>query len=137
MKHDPESGFTLIEVLVAMALLAIGLLAIAAMQIHFAEGNTRSRQLIHATDIGLNKIGELTELDADDPKLDKTDPDDPDDRHEPDDPDSTYPLDYNIYWDVTEDTTDTGEDILIIDLSVEWKTGDQDHSVSFDWIRPG
>lgn len=136
MKHDSESGFSLIEVLVAMAILAIGLLAIASMQIHFAEGNTRSRQLVHATDIGLSKLDDLAAADPGDSDLAETDPNDQNDRHE-DDPISSYPLDYDIFWDVTEDTTDTGEDILIIDLSVEWKTGSQDHSVSFNWIRPG
>lgn len=132
MKHETESGFTLIEVLLAMALFAIGLLAIGSMQIHFAEGNTRSRQLIHATDVGISKIDELAELDPGDTDLDETDPDN---RHS--ELVTAYPLDYNILWDVTEDTTETGEDILIIDLSVEWATGGQDHSVNFNWIRPG
>ncbi|MFW6053123.1 MAG: type IV pilus modification PilV family protein [Desulfosalsimonas sp.] len=128
MKHNSEAGFTLIEVLIAMAIFAVGLLALGIMQAYFAEGNAKSRQLIRATDIGLSKIEELAGADKDDDILD------PDlNTHEDDESRS---LDYEIKWDVTKKDTDTGEQILLIDLWVEWKTGDLNHKVSFDWIRP-
>lgn len=128
MKRNSEAGFTLIEVLIAMAIFAVGLLALGMMQAYFAEGNTKSRQLIRATDIGMSKIEELAGADKDDDILD------PDlNTHEDN---VSQSLDYLIKWDVTEDDTETGEEILLIDLWVEWSTGDVDHKVSFDWIRP-
>ena len=44
-----EGGFTLIEVLVALSIFAIGLLALASMQITSLRGNANSQQLTVAT----------------------------------------------------------------------------------------
>lgn len=122
MKHENESGFTLIEVLMATALLAVGLLALGMMQAHFAEGNANSRQMIHATDVAAGKIEEL----SNDPDLDTgTDSE----------TNKDYPLEYDLEWEVTEKDTATNEKVLAIDLEVTWTTGDTPHSISFDWAR--
>lgn len=122
MKHEKESGFTLIEVLMAMALLAVGLLALGMMQAHFAEGNANSRQMIHATDVAASKIEEL----ANAPDIDTgTDSE----------TNKDYPLEYDLEWEVTEMDTATDETVLAIDMEVSWMTGGTSHSISFDWAR--
>jgi len=93
MALKSEAGLTLIEVVLAMAILSIGVLALGMMQVHFAEGTARSRQLVHATDIAVNKIEELANLDEGHDDLQaKT--------HESDSPLEGYALDYFLSWEV-------------------------------------
>jgi len=117
MVHKDESGFTLIEVLLSMAILAIGLLALGLMQAHFAEGNARSRQFVHATDIAAGKIEELANMAHDDVASDEEQVHD-------------YPLDYKVVWEVEEE-----DDHLAIDITVEWEAGGIDRNVSFHWRK--
>ncbi|MCF8027093.1 MAG: prepilin-type N-terminal cleavage/methylation domain-containing protein [Desulfobacteraceae bacterium] len=127
MIHKTESGFTLLEVLFAVALLAMGLLGLGLMQGHFAEGNARSRQITRATDIVADKIEELSNADASDGDLNIG-------NHGPVTI-TEYSLDYDLSWTVTEDDTETGEDILVIDIEVDWTTGGQPHNITFQWAR--
>jgi prepilin-type N-terminal cleavage/methylation domain-containing protein len=127
MMRETQSGFTLLEVLFAVALLAVGLLGLGLMQGHFAEGNARSRQITHATDIVANKIEELSNADSSDTDLNAG-------NHGPVTI-TDYPLDYELSWTVTQDTTDTGDQILVIDIEVDWTTGGQPHNITFQWAR--
>ena len=52
-KKSDSRGFTLIEVLMAMAIFSIGILAVGTMQIHSANSNTGAR--IH-TEEGKSRI---------------------------------------------------------------------------------
>ncbi len=51
-----QAGFTLLEVLMAMAIFAIGVLAIASMQISSTNGNTVSRMASEASEYGQGQI---------------------------------------------------------------------------------
>ena len=125
MIRNNESGFTLIEVMMAVVIFSIGLLGLAMMQAHFASGNADSRQLIRATDIASNQIETLANIsDPGDPALNpSTNP------HTL--TVTNYPLDYDVSWDVT----DNGDQTRTIDLTVSWTTGDQNHNVSLTWIK--
>lgn len=125
MRQNKESGFTLIEVLIAMALLAVGLLALGMMQAHFAEGNAQSRQMIHATDIVTNKIEELSSI------SDSTHPDLQESGNPHTENITSYPLDYTLEWNVDDNTDQT----LTIDLTVRWSTGGQGHNVRVSWLK--
>lgn len=48
-KHNLESGFTLIEVLIALTIFAVGLLALASMQIMSIRGNSTSQRITCST----------------------------------------------------------------------------------------
>jgi type IV pilus assembly protein PilV len=58
-----KKGFTLIEILVALVLLAIGLLAIAGMQLTSVKGNFFSNNLTQASIMGQDRLEALRQLD--------------------------------------------------------------------------
>jgi prepilin-type N-terminal cleavage/methylation domain-containing protein len=57
-----KKGFTLIEVLIGLIILAIGLLIISGMQITSIKGNFFSRHVIQATLLAQNQLEELKNL---------------------------------------------------------------------------
>ncbi len=58
-KNNNKKGFTLIEVLIGLVLLAIGLLAIAGMQITSVRGNFFSKNLSEASVLAQDRLEEL------------------------------------------------------------------------------
>ena len=63
-------GYTLIEVLIAMAIFAIGILAIFSMQITATGSNALARGLTENYTAAMDKVEELLALPYDDPDLD-------------------------------------------------------------------
>ncbi len=57
-----SKGFTLIEVLIALTILAIGLLGVALMQVTSISGNTFSREMSVATELGQDMLEQLRTL---------------------------------------------------------------------------
>lgn len=55
-RRRSTSGFSLIEVMVSLGLLAFGLLGVAAMQLAVLEGGTKGRRLSEATSTGRNQL---------------------------------------------------------------------------------
>ena len=64
-----ERGFTLIEVLVAMSILATGLLAVSAAQLYAMRGGRSGRHTTDAAEIAQTQIEELNRLAWDDANL--------------------------------------------------------------------
>ncbi len=56
MKSD---GFTLIEVMISLVVLMVGMLGVMGMQYYAITGNTSSRDLTNATNLGLDLIEQL------------------------------------------------------------------------------
>ncbi|MEA1866846.1 MAG: prepilin-type N-terminal cleavage/methylation domain-containing protein [Thermodesulfobacteriota bacterium] len=74
MRHEgvrmlDEKGFTLIEILIAIAIFAFGILAIAAMQIKTIQGNSFAGGMTGASHIAQNKMEELIALPFNDAQL--------------------------------------------------------------------
>lgn len=59
-QRQREGGFTLIEVLVAIAILSIGILAVATMQTTAISANNRGYRLTEATTLAQDRIEYLT-----------------------------------------------------------------------------
>jgi prepilin-type N-terminal cleavage/methylation domain-containing protein len=66
---SPPAGFTLIEVLIAMALLSFGLLSIAGMQLAAIRVNTFSNQLGRGTALVQDQVEQLMALPFNDANL--------------------------------------------------------------------
>jgi prepilin-type N-terminal cleavage/methylation domain-containing protein len=65
-------GFTLIEVLIAMAIFAIGILAIAGLQIRSINLNASSRMQSEATIVAIDVMERLARLPYEHPDLDES-----------------------------------------------------------------
>jgi type IV pilus modification protein PilV len=64
-----QKGFTLLEVLIGLVILAIGLLGITSMQIASVKGNTLSSNVTQAANLAQDKLEYLKDLSYADPNL--------------------------------------------------------------------
>jgi type IV pilus assembly protein PilV len=67
-----KEGFTLIEVIIALTIFAVGLLAVAAMQNSAVKMNATAGRLTNLATGAMDKIEELSALPYADPLLDST-----------------------------------------------------------------
>jgi prepilin-type N-terminal cleavage/methylation domain-containing protein len=97
-------GFTLIEVLIAMAIFSIGILAVGTLQITSTNSNASAR--IHTEEYTwvVDRIERMTALDYDDPDLTATPPYDDPGGHSVDQDQGLYV----VTWWVSDDTPVAG-----------------------------
>ena len=69
MTTTNENGFTLIEALIAMVILALGIFALYSMQMASIQGNGRAARVTSAATWGADRLETLMTLDYDDPDL--------------------------------------------------------------------
>ena len=74
-RMNNQSGFTLLEVLIALVIFAVGILGVASMQISSIKGNSKGRQISEATNSGADQIEQFLSLDYYDPLLEDDDSD--------------------------------------------------------------
>jgi prepilin-type N-terminal cleavage/methylation domain-containing protein len=119
-------GFTLIEVLIVMAIFSIGILAVAAMQVTSTTGNASARRITEATALAETQIENLMQLSYDHADLDPAN-----------NPHPGPPGPYSMYWDVTEVDLDANgtNDSKIVDVIVSWNYGTE-RSISIQYIIP-
>jgi prepilin-type N-terminal cleavage/methylation domain-containing protein len=122
-----QSGFTIIEVLISIGILGVGIMAISLMQAHFAGGNSKSRQIIHATDIAMNQIELLDNItDLSDSRLSAQPSQNP--HTETID---IYGREYSLLWNVTDNNDGT----LTVDVSVSWNDNGLQQTLNFPWVK--
>jgi len=63
IKHLNESGFTLIEVLIAITIFSVGLLALAKLQMSASLGNMQAARVTSATMAAASRMESLLSLD--------------------------------------------------------------------------
>lgn len=57
-----QKGFTILEVMIAMAIFAIGILGVAKMQIKSTTGNTTARTITEGTTVAVDRVERLISL---------------------------------------------------------------------------
>ena len=120
-------GFTLIEVLIVMAIFSIGILAVAAMQMTSTKGNASARRMTEATALAENQIENLMQLTYDHADLNPANNPHPGPQGGP----------YAMTWNATEIDLDADgtNDSKTVDVTVSWSYGG-DRNVSIQYIRP-
>jgi len=126
---DNQSGFTLLEVLIAISILTVGLLGVAQMQIMGIKGNYFSGNTTAALSLAEEKMEDLLGKSYTDAELASGN-----------NPDANNPIDetgqaggiYSRMWTVTDNTPiiDTKE----VTVSVSWDN--LSHQVSLSCIKP-
>lgn len=114
-------GFSLIEVLIGLLILAFGLLAIAGLQIASTRGNFFSNNLMQATYIAQDRLEFLQNLPATSSQLNAG--------NYNDGSTTIGGVVYNRNYTIT-----ANGNLRIINYTVSWNDGTQ-HTVSFSTIR--
>jgi type IV pilus assembly protein PilV len=116
-----KKGFTLIEVLIGLVLLAVGLLAIAGMQITSVRGNFFSSNMTQASILAQDRLEALKQLDFNDAGLSVANHD------EGTIAGTIFTRQYNV-------SLVPGTTMLTITVTVNWKDS-SDHSITFSTVR--
>ena len=131
MKNN--NGFTLIEVLMALSVFAIGALAVASLQITSGKSNRTGNEITMAINLASDQMENFISLPFDDAALST----DPDENPHVDNLDK-----YNLQWVVTDTdlNADGAPDAKLINLTVSWSGylngSAQPRSVKIDQIKP-
>ena len=125
-----DNGFTIIEMLIAMSIFAIGFLAVASLQISAGKSNRTASDITNAVNIASDRMERLMSISYDNAFLD---------------PATNPHLDnqgkYSIQWDVTNTdlNADGVDDAKIVNLTVSWVPylgGTGQRNVNIDFIKP-
>jgi len=143
-----EEGYTLIEILIAIAILAFGLLAVATMQVTAIKTNAIARGISQGLTLGQTKVEELMNLAysaLNDTDLDGTDEDADDDGIDDDggnfglndtgnDSDNEEPNGrYTIYWNVAvNEPVISSKTIRVI---VTWTEKGRNKRIKLDFVK--
>ena len=123
MRHFPndQKGFSLIEILISMTIFAIGVLALAEMQITAIRGNAFSSTTTDGTTLAQDRIEQLMNLPYDDANLNAG-------NHGPE----TQGV-YDVSWDVANDSPVANT--KTVNVSVTWTANGWNRSVSLRCIK--
>lgn len=138
LQRHSDAGFTLIEVLIALAILSIGILGVSLMQLWAINGNSRANHLTAATVFGSDQIEQMLSWDYNDDRLK---PNNNKTYTLPDDTTSITADGYQAdsdgfcqaYWQVTDDTPVT--DSKTIDVTVYWSQKGELKSFSLSAVK--
>ena len=140
MKKSNQKGFSLIEILIAITVFAIGILAVGKMQIAAIKGNSFANDITKATTLAQDRMEELISLSYDD--TDSLDDNDTDDKAGLDDTDAAAdhkdannPVDgrYNIFWNIAPDhPIDNTKEIRVI---ITWTDKGAEKKVSISSMK--
>jgi len=70
-----QKGFTLVELLIALVIFAVGILGVATMQTTSIKGNSKSRQIGEASNVAASRIETILAREYNDPAFEDTDGD--------------------------------------------------------------
>lgn len=120
-----NKGFSLLEILVGLIILAIGLLAIAALQTTSVRGNFFSQNLMQATYVAQDRMEFLKNVSYHDPALSAG--------NHSEGAEVIKGMTFDRSYQVTT-VNDPNGNYLRIDYTVTWNDG-VDHRISFSTVR--
>jgi prepilin-type N-terminal cleavage/methylation domain-containing protein len=118
-----EKGVTIIEILMAMSILAVGILAVVAMQTSSARGNSNSLMSTNGLLFVVNKLETLMDLDWGDAALDAGNNPHTDDQDR-----------YTITWNVIDNGVINNT--KTINMTVRWSNWGIPKRISVQYIIP-
>jgi type IV pilus assembly protein PilV len=152
-KGHNEKGFTLLEVIVAISVLTIGLLAVASMQVSAIRGNASAYGITEATSWAADQVEKLMVLPYDHSELVDTDGDGTDEDVNGDgvdDDGGNFGLEdttvntadhqvtrgkYTVYWNIAADVE--ADNTKTVNVIVTWTDHGIQKRVSIRNIMPG
>jgi prepilin-type N-terminal cleavage/methylation domain-containing protein len=115
-----EKGVTIIEILMAMSILAVGILAVIAMQTASARGNSNSLMSTDGLLFAVNQLETLIDRDWDSAELDSSPP-------------PVIQGRYTITWNVTPGVINNTK---TINMTVRWSNWGLPKRISVQYIIP-
>jgi type IV pilus assembly protein PilV len=119
-RTEHDSGFTLVEVLIAMFLLVTALLGTAAVTATVIQGNSFSNRMTEATTLAQDKMEELRGMSYDDMTSGS----------------DTCDTLYTRTWTVTTDSPATDTATVEVEVVFPWKGENRTVSVATIRLRP-
>ena len=120
---DGQKGFNMIELLIAITILAVGMLSVASMQVAAMKTNSKAVHYTEAVNVAQDRIEQLISLPYDDANLVNGN--------------ATVDM-YQTVWTVAEIdiNADTVNDAKQITVRTSWVLAGQSRSVTLQYIKP-
>ncbi len=133
-----DDGFTLLEIIAAISILTVGILAVGAMQISSIRGNDLASNLTEASTVAQDKIEHIIALDYNHSDLQDTNGSgtsgmDNTETNPDFGPEASDDGRYSLYWNVAPDYPLV--DTKTIRVIVTWQDRGASKSLSLDYIK--
>ncbi len=138
--RDSETGFTILEIIVAISILSIGLLAVGSMQISAIRGNALASGVTEGTSWGtdrMEKIIAMAYIDYDGTNLQDVDGDGDAGLDDATVAGADYSVtqgDYDLFWNIAQNSF--LYDTKILNLIVVWTEQGTQKNISFRTLIP-
>lgn len=139
MNKDNQQGFTLIEVMISLIVLAVGILAVTGMHYSAINGNVSARNLTTVCTYAAGQLETIMGMPYADPLLaagdykPEEDGDDDDGNGQIDDDMDDGVIGARVSWTVVDDTPAPGTKTITITVSTD--EGGSSNSVTFSYIK--